>query len=118
MTVTHATDDKNCDCPACDLTREYIADYEAYKKKKPYITFEMGSSKNHEEMEDWLNKNQADGYELTAAHRGVLIMRSVPPQPPTPQQVIAEVQRRQQKGDAVDGEYNLENLDISKMSKT
>ena len=96
-TVEHIENDESCDCPACFVSKKYQADYESYLKLIPYISFEMTTRDNmgrEFNISSWLNENQIRGYELTAAHDGLLIMRAQPPIPPTARDIIMEYNRR------------------------
>lgn len=96
LSIEHVADAINCDCPACDANKKYEVEYDKYLQRKPYIIFSMTDIEENV-IETWLNDNQKRGYEMTAAHNGLIIMRAVPPQPPTARDVITEVLRRQKE---------------------
>ena len=105
MTETMEHNEKaaaDCDCPGCYLNDKYEADYAAYEKLKPYITFKIPANNLEQavKVEDWLNARQAEGYELTAAHEGIMFMRAIPPQGVTQRDVIMEVLRRRKLNEA------------------
>jgi hypothetical protein len=95
----------NCDCPACDANKKYEIEYDLYLQRKQYITFEMKppaqgrptATGQTATIENWLNENQSRGYEMVAAHNGLVFMRAMPPNPPTARDVIAEALRRQKE---------------------
>ena len=92
----------SCDCPGCFLNEKYEAEYAAYLKLKPYITFKIPVNNLEQagQVEDWMNARQAEGYEMTAAHEGIIFMRSLPPQGITQRDVIMEDLRRKKLNEA------------------
>jgi hypothetical protein len=106
-TMEHNENVKECDCPGCYLNAKYEAEYAAYEKLPPYITSaipkfdgETDRVTSAVKVQKWLNERQAEGYELTAAHEGIIIMRSIPPQGITQRDVIMEVVRRKKLNEA------------------
>jgi len=101
-TMEHNETDK-CDCPGCYLNTKYEAEYAAYEKLPPYITMEMPErahqagvllDNRQENIQNWLNERQTEGYEMTAVHDGLIFMRAIPPQGITQRDIIMEVLRR------------------------
>lgn len=90
----HEEAEPNCGCPSCYLADLYVAEYDAYKARKPYLVIDC----HPDEIEGRLNRAQAEGYEMTAVHpSGRVIMRSVPPVPITARDVLSELYKRQEE---------------------
>jgi hypothetical protein len=93
--------DKNelCGCASCDLTDKYLKEYEIFKTRTAYKTFKINDG-IAPDLEDSLNKYQCAGYEMAhtipghRSHNRIVVMRSVPPIPPTPIDILLEANRR------------------------
>jgi hypothetical protein len=99
--LEHEEGKEGCGCSSCDLFDTYLEAVTAYKTRKPYRTFEIKEG-GAGEVETNLNELQAAGYELAhainghRAHNRIVIMRSMPPMPPTAQDVLSEINRRRE----------------------
>ena len=98
--IEHELENEECGCPACDLTASYLKRFDEYKTRKAYIAFKVNSSS----IEDELNACQRRGYELSATERGIVIMRSVPPEAPTARDILSEVLKRKKATVVIGGD--------------
>lgn len=99
------TNPEVCDCPACHLNAIYEADYTKWEKLPAYITFDM-TDISASAIQISLNEKQAEGYEMTAIHGGIIFMRSIPPNPITQRDVIMEILRRKKINEVENGDFD------------
>ena len=102
----HEPEVDDCGCPACDLTKIYLKKFEAYKTRKAYVAFKANSSSIEAELNMW----QGRGYELSTFDKGIVIMRSVPPEAPTARDVLSEVLKRKKSTEIIGGDTIGETL--------
>lgn len=102
MNLEHQEGNENCDCPTCTLTNKYLADYADYKARKTYLVIDSNPDglEHAKKLEDDLNHANHTGYEMVGLIHGMSVMRKAPPEPPTPRDILMEIERRKEYGDA------------------
>lgn len=104
--IEHEPEVKECGCPACDLTDAYLKKFDDYKIRKAYVSFKANSSTIESDLNMW----QKRGYELSILNKGIVVMRSVPPEAPTARDILLEVLKRKKATEIIGGDTIGETL--------
>ena len=105
--LEHESNLEHCGCPSCSLMEEYNKVYKKYKTRKAYRAIDGDKEANSIELS--LNQMQGRGYEMTAVIGNLIILRSMPPVPPTNSDVVNEFLARKER---VEKRSDIKNFNI------